>query len=396
MKSTSNKMSFSTLDVVLLCATFYEITAFPHLIYIIFKYIVLVYLLLKYILECKRIKQILGFIALYGATTFLSTIVNGLAANTMVAALMYALQIVDIFVVTSRYVRRKGTDSLLRIVFKVFLVYLLITDALMLVAHYDFANPEEEYFVGNKFIVSYLHCFELCILCYFERKHTGKKKSALKRTDLVWLKRWLLPCLASLYSIIICSTGSCSTGIVICALFTVLILMPIPDRIKRLLSDSKPIIIVTVVFNILIFGTFGLLTNQYVAAFIRDVMGKSYTWIGRLRIYEVVFGIFMKNPLIGSGYYNNAISSAVSFAGNVQNGIIKIAVDSGIIGLLGYSGMIYKGLKASKKANEKLLWPFYAFVYVMIAASLVEINMTHMIVFFVVALVYMNHKTASR
>lgn len=169
--------------------------------------------------------------------------------------------------------------------------------------------------------------------------------------------------------------------------------MLIPNKFKNILSDGKPIILSALIFNVLIFGSYGLFTNPFVASFISDVMGKSTTWIGRLRIYEVVMNIIVKSPMIGYGYFNNVVSDAVSFNGNAQNGILKILVDSGVIGLIGYAGSIYIGLKNNKEHNDRQLWPLYAFIYTMIAASLVEINLTHMIVFLTVAVIYAYHNS---
>ena len=104
-------------------------------------------------------------------------------------------------------------------------------------------------------------------------------------------------------------------------------------------------------------------------------------------------GIIFKSPVIGYGYFNNAVSNVVSFTGNAQNGILKILVDSGAVGLIGYAGSIYFGLKNNKEHNDRQLWPLYAFIYTMIAASLVEINLTHMIVFLTVSVIYAHHNS---
>ena len=380
------KIKNSTLDIIFLCFTFYEVTLLPHMLYIAIKYVVLLYLFYKYFLECSQIKMMTSLVLLYGVVTFFSTAYNKLAVNTITASFVYCIQIVDIFIVANRFVRKKDTETLLKIVFKTFFIYIIATDILMLIINYNFSNPAEEYLIGNKFIVSYLHCFEACILFYLTQKENEKEK---KRT--CFFQRELWPFMFMTYSVLICYRVTCSTGMVICILLGVLML--IPNKLKSILSDGKPIILSALIFNILILGSYGLFTNPFVASFISNVMGKSTTWIGRMKIYEVVMDIIFKSPVIGYGYFNNAVSNAVSFNGNAQNGILKILVDSGVVGLIGYAGSIYIGLQNDKEHNDRQLWPLYAFIYTMIAASLVEINLTHMIVFLTVAVIYAQHNS---
>lgn len=380
------KIKNSTLDIILLCITFYEITVLPHMLYIFAKYVILLYLLYKYFTECMKIKLMTSFVLLYGMITFFSTAYNRLAANTITASFIYCIQIIDIFIVANRFIKKNDVESLLKIVFKTFLVYIVATDILMMIINYNFSNPAEEYLIGNKFIVSYLHCFEACIYFYLTQKENEKSK---KRTHR--FRGEIQSFMFTAYSVLICYRVTCSTGMVICILLGVLML--IPNKFKNILSDGKPIILSALIFNVLILGSYGLFTNPFVASFISDVMGKSTTWIGRLRIYEVVMNIIVKSPMIGYGYFNNVVSDAVSFNGNAQNGILKILVDSGVIGLIGYAGSIYIGLKNNKEHNDRQLWPLYAFIYTMIAASLVEINLTHMIVFLTVAVIYAYHNS---
>lgn len=375
------KIRNSTLDIILLCFTFYEITVLPHMLYIFVKYAILLYLLYKYFTECAKIKLMTSLVLLYGMITFLSTVYNRLDTNTIIASFIYCIQIIDVFIVANRFVKKKDIETMLKIVFKTFLFYIVTTDVLMVIINYNFSNPAEEYLIGNKFIVSYLHCFETCLYYYLIQKENEKSK---KRTRRLRGKVW--PLIFTAYSVLICYKVTCSTGMVICILLGILML--IPNKFKRILSDGKPVILSALIFNILIFGSFGLFINPFIANFVSDVMGKSTTWLGRLRIYEVVMDIILKSPVIGHGYFNNAVSNAVSFNGNAQNGILKILVDSGVVGLIGYAGSIYLGLKNSKEHDDGQLWPLYAFIYTMIAASLVEINLTHMIVFLTVAVIY--------
>lgn len=55
--------------------------------------------------------------------------------------------------------------------------------------------------------------------------------------------------------------------------------------------------------NFLMLGSVSLLTNPYVVSFVYDVLGKSYTWVGRLHIYAMISDVIKVHPWIGYGYF---------------------------------------------------------------------------------------------
>ena len=133
-------------------------------------------------------------------------------------------------------------------------------------------------------------------------------------------------------------------------------------------------------------GSTSLLTNPYIANFISDVLGKSYTWIGRLHIYAMIFDVIKVHPWIGYGYFSDIIEEILGF-GNAQNGVLKIIVDSGIIGLIGYALLVYESLKRNEDSSKER-WPLTAFVYCMIIASIVEINLTDYLLFLTISILF--------
>lgn len=63
----------------------------------------------------------------------------------------------------------------------------------------------------------------------------------------------------------------------------------------------------------LMLGSVSLLTNPYVVSFIYDVLGKSYTWVGRLHIYAMIFDVIKVHPWIGYGYFSNIVEEILGF-----------------------------------------------------------------------------------
>ena len=106
-------------------------------------------------------------------------------------------------------------------------------------------------------------------------------------------------------------------------------------------------------------GSVSLLTNPYVVSFIYDVLGKSYTWVGRLHIYAMISDVIKVHPWIGYGYFSNIVEEILGF-GNAQNGVLKIIVDSGIVGLIGYALLVYRSMKSNENSSKEG-WALTAF-----------------------------------
>ena len=63
---SESKIRQSTIEIVLLCLSFYEITGMPHSLFLLIKYLIISYLLLSHIKECEKMKGILFSVLLYG------------------------------------------------------------------------------------------------------------------------------------------------------------------------------------------------------------------------------------------------------------------------------------------------------------------------------------------
>lgn len=383
------KVKGSDLNLVLVCLTFYEITIIPHYVFLGFKYLVLFWLLYRYHKEWRKNKIVLTIVALYGLLTWFSSIINGMAFNTVFASFVFGIQILDIYLICIYYINHKSFGKLVRIIMYTFLALLLANDVLMIFIKYNFYDSNEQYFIGNKFVVSYLHCF-VSMLAFME----AKRISRISRYDVSLYKKTLkiknfhfllFSLLYLVYSIIICVKVTCATGAIACVVM--LIVCFLPERMKFVMSNGKVIIIITMLANVLVFGTYSLFSMPFFENIIYNVLGKSYTWTGRLIIWQQIFDLFKDSPIIGYGYYNNMVAELVGF-GNPQNGILKLMIDTGIAGLVFYGMIVWKCFQPCKKASLSELYPLVSFMYAMIAASIVEINLTHMIVFMAMAIYY--------
>lgn len=80
--------------------------------------------------------------------------------------------------------------------------------------------------------------------------------------------------------------------------------------------------------------------------------------------------------------------------GNAQNGVLKIIIDSGIIGLIGYTLLAYRSMKSFDHTAEKI-WSMAVFVYCMIFASIAEINLTDYLFFLTSSIIFASGEIAN-
>lgn len=367
----------STLDVILLVLTFYEITIIPHLLFIAFKYCVLIYLFFKNIQFAKNNKVISVVIFIYGLSSVIPTLLNGMPINTLVASCFVGLQVFDIYSTFDKFLNKNAYNKLVKTIFFTFLILLVINDVLMLALNYNFNSSATNYFIGNKFVLTYAHCWLIALgfIVYDIYNH----RFSAKVCNLIVLT---IICFVSILCIL---KVECSTGIV--AIILMLGLIVIPGKLKQIVMYPHILLAGTGIINFLIFGSYRIFENKYVLDFITNTIGETSTLNGRTQIWNIIFYYIIKKPIFGYGYYNSIILDTLGY-GNAQNGVLKILLDTGILGLLSFGFLIYFSLKNESKTQISSIFSVYAFFVAMLAASLVEISLNHMVVIASLALIY--------
>lgn len=371
------------IDITILCLTFYEPPIFQHEIFLAYKYITILGLFIKYCKEIRDIWRIILPAIMYGLVALISTVTNAMSMNTIVASFIYGMQIVTIFLVSDRVLKRQGVYVFVNWLIRIFGCLAVFSDILMIFINYDFSNPSEEYLIGNKFVIAYIHCFWTALIFY-----------KYKMLDVPLLKNGKINCkklryasggiVAAVISFFTCMKVTTSTGMIAVVVLMLLLVMPI--RIQKILSSNYALIATAGIMNVLNFGTAQLMMNAKVQYFIQNVLGKSSTLSGRSQIWAIIFGLISKKALLGYGYYNGMIEKYLGY-GNPQNGVLKILLDTGIIGLVLYVVLLFITLRQLNDTNSEKKFPMVAFLYAMLVASLVEINLTHMIVFMALAII---------
>ena len=238
---------------------------------------------------------------------------------------------------------------------KLFIILLLCNDCLFFIMPYDFSNADESYLVGNKFLVSYYHCFVCCLIYMKSGENAKKWRSAAL---------FVLCCAVSL-------RVSCSTGVIMAGIL--LVMMFLPEKLRKFFRKPATLFGTIAVENILIWGTANIFTHPFVQKIIVDVFHKSPNMSGRFKLYEVTGTLVKDKPLLGYGHNTDIYRTLLGY-GNAQNGLFHIVIQAGILGAVLYFGAVYLGLR--NKSKEETPYALYMYLFAMAVVSAIEINLS--------------------
>lgn len=243
-----------------------------------------------------------------------------------------------------------------RTFFRMTLLTCLIVDMLIVLVG---RSTSAFYFIGDKFVVSYLHLFS-CALYYYNYRNPDSK---LKHKD--WKLYLLL-----LLSVFISQRVQCATGTVGTLVLAFLLLGK--DLFKRIVYSGKAMLLSVLFCTLMSFWFSTLVTYPFVQYVLVDILGEDLTLTGRLRIYEILFQAMEKNPLWGWGQGNGMSFLGYFFSTpNAQNGLFNYITDYGVIGAVLLLCLLYT---VCKRVRSGQAYPFLALILTFIILSSVEIT----------------------
>ncbi|SDN05560.1 O-antigen ligase [Bacillus sp. OK048] len=341
--------------------------------YDLFKYILIFIAGILLLLNVRVINQkknltLNFFVFLFCCIALYSSYLNagGVSGSTL-RGIVFICTVVEIFAFIKVLAVKKQLSVLFKSFYVLSLFYCVITDLiLLLIPNLYYANISN-YFIGNKFTVSYLHIY-LVIFYYFINKEKIERGFNSKRMILICYFLW---------AFIISFITECTTGIIGCLL--VLIFFKIKSN---LFTAKKWLLLLAVSDSILILFDNLILSIPVVQYFIINVLGESLDLHGRLQMYESVLPLIQEEFLFGYGAnnYYNVLYSLVK-APNAQNGFLNSLVQYGIIGTVALVILLYFMLWLGQ--NSKRAKPFFILVFMLTILSSVEITINIYFVFFV-------------
>lgn len=341
--------------------------------------------ILKLFLECvilasllsqgvnKRKIKYIGFSILYLFVTALSTyFFHGLGSrflNSIVTAGAY----VCFFYTFSLYAYKYSFDYVFDVVKKNIVAYMLILDFFVLVtlgqglggrSIGEEAIEEAVYLLGNKFMTSYLHMMVMTFIPFSKKRNITRQKRVFR--VLLFL----------VYSIIICLLTDTTTGIVGCLVVSILMILFIyRKKFITLITNPKSLIVFFLGINGIFLLTDVILNNTNLASFLLSRSHTNTILSGRLTMYKICMDAIAKNPIWGYGLNYDIVQTTLSF-GNPQNGILKMLLDSGIVGTVVFVFLLYNSVPSNKQLFNERQFAIIAFIYAMLFCSLVEINIS--------------------
>lgn len=304
----------------------------------------------------KTIKENI-VIVIFSVIIFLSTYLYKTNDLNLWNGIRYGLQFLSLFFVTGRLIKKDGINDTIKSFYYISLLITLLMDMSVFtgvkLSHYE---NLDNYLFGNKFVFSYLHLLTCALMGINGNLNRDNNKSY----------RYILFCI---YSIIMCASVNCLTGVVGIIVFSLMHLLPLKDNIKETLAKPKTIFIALYIFELLFLFSKVIYDIPFVKNIVKNVLNKGITLGGRYIIYAALPSVISKRFLLGYGYNTSIIQKVVGW-GNAQNGVLQCLLDFGIIGTIIFFVNWYKCIKVKYDKNN---WPLYCAIYAFIICSMFEV-----------------------
>lgn len=282
---------------------------------------------------------------------------DALRISSYTLGIMISLSIFTAFVLVEYLSTINKTRILFEVFFKTLLFYLLISDIQFLLWG---ASSDDDFLVGNKFSISYMH-----ILCYVIYERISRGKAVSNKTH-----KWLLILLSFTISIM---TG-CTTALM--GMFTILLLFSGENRIGEIVYKAKFYFVVLSLGVLFMFFYNYVLEIPIIQKIIVEWLHEDLTLTGRTTIYETLSMFMFASPLFGFGVGNAHWILAYLFGyANAQNGVVNLYVEEGIIGTILYFCVFVTIFRYAKQhVLKKVSFPILAYILVFFFLGLVEIT----------------------
>lgn len=353
------------VDIVLACLLFFDPTGGNgNTAYSVCRYALIIYLCLKNIRRCKDAPVPIILLVAFSILMAFSTWINTYSLTWSFSGFMFGLGIVALILTFLDSCKRYTTRVVMGLVIAVFAVVLLCNDVLMIILPHERDGSSFIYLIGNKFIVSYAHCLlsGLMLVRYGD-------KVALNRVFAV-------------FGSIMAYVAGSSTGTMMMAVMFILTFLPLKARLA--LANPVSLAASVVVLNALIWGPIDLFQLPEFQNFIVNVLHKNANMTGREKLYAATLDFVAMKPLFGWGYLTDIYRNTFGY-GNAQNGLFHLVTQCGILGTAAYFSGLLSAL-AGKLSLGKKYFGIYAYLFVMVLGSSVEINLSFQFAFAVALL----------
>lgn len=325
---------------------------------------------------------------LYFSLVLISAFINRnshVITHTVISALVYICILIE-SVIAIKYIQSKyGGEYLFRTFSTLFLLYLFVNDALLLLYPKMFFTSNATYYLfGNKFAVAYRHLEYLAILIIKHNWSNKKKQRAYKLTIAAYILLSFI-----IFNSLQGGSGGSGTGIVAMIIMLLLFLVP-----KQFLENQY--IYVTSAIGATVFVTVfdAVLAVQSVQNLIVNFLHKDMTLTGRVVIYKFIPEVLSNHLLFGYGH-GSSYETWMKFTHiypNSQNGYIDCIVEQGLLATIVLFLFMMLAISCFKKSSfgEKRYYPLLLLIYTYSIISCVEVTISIVFVWWVALLFLMS------
>lgn len=318
----------------------------------------------------KVIFAILPCVFFFFSTTYSTFRWSGISSrlmNSIVTNFGYLLFFYVLF-----YQCKKNENTVKNVVYENVIFYTIILDIFVLITKGKGLGglSEPVYLLGNKFMLSYFH---MALLSLMINKYSEVKKE--NKIKIIFY---------TIYSVLMCRIADTMTGVM--GLMFILLYWLFLNKKRGFYKLSiKPVVVLSlfVGLNAIFLLSNVLIQNKMISTFLMKYSHTDTLLSGRLPMYKIVINSISVNKVWGYGINYDIVQQMLSF-GNPQNGLLKILLDYGAVGLILFCGIIWKTfdlLSKSDLANKD--FGLVAFIYSMFFCSLIEINLDSLFFFFI-------------
>lgn len=287
--------------------------------------------------------------------------------NPFLAAIAFSALFLDFLLFMEIMIENNEVNHVLLIFYRMTIIVLFINDILIFVYPNLYLSFGENYFIGTKFEVIYLHFLSICLYMIKNKDNNFKNATALGM--LIW-------------TFFIGLQIKCSTGLVGTA-FLLILMIVINKKEEVFLNPLFYAGVQAICFGFVFFCEI-VLSNPTVENFIVNILGKNATMSGRANIYMKVPILLTSNHAWTTGFgYATSYELGRKLGGfpDTQNGILEwiwyAGVPTTIIMIVLFMVVLYVSRKSIEKDRGEMR-AMLIFLYLLTILGTVEITITHL------------------
>lgn len=291
--------------------------------------------------------------------------------NPFLAALVFVGLFLTFLMFMEVNIEKNRVRRVLNVFYGMAIIILLINDFLIIVFPDLYLSHSENYFVGTKFEVEYLHFLLICL--YVTRIEESKIK-AYHKIFIFGLLLWTF----FIGLLVKCSTGMIGT------IFLGILLILIRMKERIFLNAFFYAVVQALSFGFIFFWEY-VLNHPVVKKLILNVLGKDITMSGRTNIYAKVPALLSSYGRWMTGFgYATSYELGIKLGGfpDTQNGILEwiwyAGIPAAVVMVMIFMGMLYISKKNMAEGNSLNLYSLLALLYVLTILGAVEITMSQM------------------